>query len=298
MRHIDLLNIRLNQIQIFLTTVECGTLTAAADRLHLTQPMITKTVQLLEKELGIVLFYRSHGRMQLTPAGQECYARWNNILKYFEQSVEAAHSLQEGLIGRVRVGTGSLGDGDLQLMERFRAVREAHPNLNIQLEFQHMTSLVRQVQQDRFDAVIVSGHLRPSVESYGLCWKTVCESCLAIFVPDSSKLFHEESITFEDLKTERFVCFSADADEHYITLLSRLAQESGFVPKISCYVDNELSFKANLMLGNGVVLADSCSALEGPTVRKFELTGLRNDLILVWKEGNANSGLKMLIDVF
>lgn len=298
MRHIDLLNIRLNQIQIFLTTVECGTLTAAADRLHLTQPMITKTVQMLEKELGIVLFYRSHGRMQLTPAGQECYARWNNILKYFEQSVEAAHSLQEGLIGRVRVGTGSLGDGDMQLMERFRAVREAHPNLNIQLEFQHMTSLVRQVQQDRFDAVIVSGHLRPSVESYGLCWQTVCESCLAIFVPDSSKLFHEESITFEDLKTESFVCFSADADEHYITLLSRLAQESGFVPKISCYVDNELSFKANLMLGNGVVLADSCSALEGPTVRKFELTGLRNDLILVWKEGNANSGLKTLIDVF
>lgn len=102
MRHIDLLNIRLNQVQIFLTTVECGTLTVAAERLHLTQPMITKTVQLLEKELGIVLFYRARGRMQLTPAGQECYARWNNILKYFEQSVEAAHAFRRG--GRAESG--------------------------------------------------------------------------------------------------------------------------------------------------------------------------------------------------
>lgn len=296
MRHVDLLNIRINQIQIFLTTVECGTLTAAADLLHLTQPMITKTVQLLENELGIVLFYRSHGRMQLTPAGRECYTRWNSILKYFEQSVETAHALQEGKQGRVRVGTGSLADGDLQLLNRFRAIREAHMGLNIQLEFQHMTALIQQLQRDEFDAIIISGHLRPSVESNGFRWKTICESCLAVFIPETSELFSAERITFRDLKAERFVCFSADADEHYITLLNRLAEEAGFVPRISCYVDNELSFKANLMLGNGVVLADSCSALESQTVRKFELAGLRNDLIVAWKESNSNSGLKTLID--
>lgn len=298
MRHIDLLNIRLNQIQIFLTTVECGTLTAAAERLHLTQPMITKTVQLLEKELGIVLFYRARGRMQLTPAGHECFVRWNNILKYFEQSLESAHALQEGRTGRVRVGTGSLGDGDVQLLEKFRAIREANPNLRVQLEFQHMTALVQQLQQDLFDAVIISGHLRSMVESYGFCWKTVRESCLAIFIPNTNSLFSAEKITFEDLRAEQFVCFSADADEFYITLLNRLAKEAGFVPKISCYVDNELSFKSNLLLGNGIVLADSCSGLEGSAVRKFELTGLRNDLILAWKRDNSNSGLKTLIDSF
>lgn len=298
MRHIDLLNIRLNQIQIFLTAVECATLTETADRLHLTQPMVTKTVQSLENELGIVLFRRIHGRMQLTPAGRECYTRWKNILKYFEQSVEAAHALQEGLLGRVRVGSGSLGDGDIQMLERFRAVREAYPNLNIQLEFQHMTALIQQLQRDQFDAIIVSGHLKPSVESNGFQWKTIFESRLAVFVPQNSSLFTAESLSFRDLKTERFVCFSVDADEHYITLLNRLAKEAGFIPKISCYVDNELSFKANLMLGNGVVLADSCSALEGPTVRKFELKDLRNDLILAWKGNNANSGLKTLIENF
>ena len=46
--------------------------------------------------------------------------------------------------------------------------------------------------------------------------------------------FSAEQIAFEDLRAEQFVCFSADADEFYITLLDRLAKEAGFVPKISC----------------------------------------------------------------
>lgn len=298
MRHVDLLNIRLSQIQIFLTTVECETLTVAAERLHLTQPMLTKTIQTLERELGIVLFVRNRGRMQLTPAGKECYSRWSNILKYFEQAMEAAHVIQEGRQGRIRIGVGSLADGDVQLLERFRAFRSAHTNLKIQLEFQHMTTLLQQLKKDAFDAVIVSGHLRPAVEQAGFCWKTICESCLAVFIPEDSALYKAESIAFEDLKAESFVCFSADADEYYITLLNRLAKEAGFVPQISCYVDSELSFRANLMFGNGIVLADSCAGLEGTQVRKVELTGLRNDMILVWKKQNPNEGLNILVEKF
>ena len=296
MRHVDLLNIRLSQIQIFLTTVECETLTVAAERLHLTQPMLTKTIQTLERELGIILFVRNHGRMQLTPAGKECYSRWSNILQYFEQSIEAAHVVQEGRQGRMRVGIGSLADGDVRMLERFQAFRTVHGDLKIQLEFQHMTTLLQQLKKDAFDAVIVSGHLRPTVEREGFCWKTISESCLAVFIPESSALYKAESITFEDLRAESFVCFSADADEHYITLLNRLAEEAGFVPQISCYVDSELSFRANLMFGNGIVLADSCAGLEGAQVRKVELTGLRNDLFLVWKAQNPNEGLKALIE--
>lgn len=44
MKHIDLFNIKLNQIRIFLSVVEYGGFTAAAEKLHMTQPMISKTV--------------------------------------------------------------------------------------------------------------------------------------------------------------------------------------------------------------------------------------------------------------
>ncbi|MBR3243632.1 MAG: LysR family transcriptional regulator [Parasporobacterium sp.] len=46
----------MNQIQIFLEAVNCGSISGAAEALHVTQPMVSKTIQALEKELGIILF--------------------------------------------------------------------------------------------------------------------------------------------------------------------------------------------------------------------------------------------------
>ena len=73
MKATDLKNIKINQIQIFITAAECGNFTSAAQSLFVTQPMITKTIQHLERELDIVLFVRNKGKLKLTPAGRELY---------------------------------------------------------------------------------------------------------------------------------------------------------------------------------------------------------------------------------
>ena len=108
MQHIDLRNIKINQIQIFLEAVNCGSFSGAAEALHVTQPMVSKTIQALEKELGIILFIRSKGKLNLTPAGRDCYNQWSNMLKYLEASVESAHAIQEGASSRLHIGAGSM----------------------------------------------------------------------------------------------------------------------------------------------------------------------------------------------
>lgn len=104
MELINLYTIKINQVQIFLMAAECGSFTRTAEYLHLTQPMVSKTVGALEQELGIVLFIRSHGRLQLTPAGHELYGRWRTILRDFEESLAVAHGIQEGKSKRITLG--------------------------------------------------------------------------------------------------------------------------------------------------------------------------------------------------
>lgn len=77
-------------------------------------------------------------------------------------------------------------------------------------------------------------------------------SSLAVFVPKSNPLSQKEQISFSDLRSESFIALSADVDSEYILLLNRLAAEAGFIPRISCYVPNENSFKINLIMGNGL----------------------------------------------
>lgn len=298
MKHVNLFNIRLSQIQIFLAAAEYGNFTVAAEKLHLTQPMVSKTITTIEKELGICLFVRTHGKLQVTPAGRELFFEWKNILKYFENSLENAHSIQEGLSGSLRIGTGTLVANNERLINRIREVRKKYPEISVSLEFHSLGILLKKLVKEELDIVIISKHQLPEVTNMGLAWKIMQESYLAIFVHKSNPLFERESISFEDLKTEKFIVFSPENDRHYISLLHLISKEAGFTPKIACYVPNEISFQANLLLGNGIVLADTCTRLEEAEIRKFPLEKYRNDLILVWRPQSQNGGAEKFLELF
>lgn len=62
-------------LKIFIAVVECGSFRQAADKVHRSQPAVTKAVQALENQLGITLFQRSQYRATLTPEGEKLYHR-------------------------------------------------------------------------------------------------------------------------------------------------------------------------------------------------------------------------------
>lgn len=88
----------------FLTVVELGTYSAAAERLHLTQPAVSQQIGLLEKQLGDVrLFRRVAQRMILTHAGEELLPAARNIVGLAERTEEALLALRGQITGRVTV---------------------------------------------------------------------------------------------------------------------------------------------------------------------------------------------------
>lgn len=102
---------------------------------------------------------------------------------------------------------------------------------------------------------------------------------------------------FKDLKNEKFIVFSTEKDDSYLKLLQRLSAEAGFTPQISCYIPNEMSFKVNLEMGNGVVLADSASNLAGEDIRQFNLE-MRNDVVAVWKPEKYRESIGYFLSLF
>ena len=70
----------LKQIQYFVTVVEQGSINRAAQKLHMTQPPVSKQMQLLEAELGCPLFLRSTHPLELTQEGKVLYERGLNLL--------------------------------------------------------------------------------------------------------------------------------------------------------------------------------------------------------------------------
>lgn len=65
MKYIDVSGIKLNHIRIFLAVAEYGSFTVAAEKLHMTQPFISKSIASLESWLGLYLFVRGNRKFQI-----------------------------------------------------------------------------------------------------------------------------------------------------------------------------------------------------------------------------------------
>lgn len=80
----------IKQLQYFLTTVQVGSISKAADVLFISQPALSRTIGRLETELGFSLFERGHTGIRLTPQGEILYHGTEQIMTILEESVHAA----------------------------------------------------------------------------------------------------------------------------------------------------------------------------------------------------------------
>ena len=67
-----------------------------AEFFHLTQPVLSKKIAALERQLDLQLFIRTNRIAALTPAGKYLYEKWRNIVSHIEEDIQQAHILQTG----------------------------------------------------------------------------------------------------------------------------------------------------------------------------------------------------------
>ena len=88
-------------LRYFVTVVESGTVSAAAQRLHMTQPSLSRQVRQLERELDLTLFLRHKGRLQLTTEGREFFDTAQGLLSHHREAAEYASQLAHGRMPRI-----------------------------------------------------------------------------------------------------------------------------------------------------------------------------------------------------
>ena len=133
--------INLNDLQAFLAVAECQSFSKAAERLHLTQPAVSKRIQALEAAVQARLFDRVGKQIYLTDAGRTLLPRAENLLR---QAIDTQRLLRElddhvsgtlGLVTSHHVGLHRLAPvlraftrryPDVQLDIRFEDSEEAH----------------------------------------------------------------------------------------------------------------------------------------------------------------------------
>ena len=121
----------LRDLEAFMAVVDTGSIGAAARRLNLTQPAVTRRVQNLEQDLGAPLLRRESKPPRLTIDGEIVAVSGRQVLRAVDD-LRAGVAAEGEPIGQLRLGVAQ-AVGDLALGKPIGALRAAYPQLAVQL---------------------------------------------------------------------------------------------------------------------------------------------------------------------
>lgn len=164
---------RLSAMRVFVTVVDLGSQSAAADHLDLSRPVVSRYLAELEDWVGARLMQRTTRRLSLTAAGQETLSRCRQMLELADDLQAAVRAPDEAPRGELRISV-STSFGQAQLVDAVAAYVKRYPGVTIDLQ---MLDRTVNLVDERIDlAIRTSNELDPNLiaRRLSVCRSVVC----------------------------------------------------------------------------------------------------------------------------
>lgn len=147
----------LTQLKHFVALAEHGSFTRAAERSHVSQPALSRSVALLEEELGMPLVDRIGRRNELTAFGRSALDHARHVLFEVAELERDAGLQQAGIAGQLRIGLGS-SPSSLLMAPLLTHIARSYPALSATLTRGPISQQVQALRLRTLDALVVEMH--------------------------------------------------------------------------------------------------------------------------------------------
>lgn len=247
------------RLKYFIVTAEERSISRAAERLHITQPPLTRHIQSLEEELGVLLFTRTSWGVELTQAGAALLKHAHNISAHIELATEQIRRVATGQAGRIDIGV--FGSAMLSIIPRLLSSFSAtHPEVKVVL---HNTPKERQINA-LHQGRILAAFDRYLPEFPNIRSEVVCREPIWVALHKSNPLAERERISLDDLRNEPLI----DEQDPSVFIACRdLFKHHGFEPIVVQKAADLIA--ATIMVSGGfgtALLPESILHLQLPNV--------------------------------
>jgi LysR family hca operon transcriptional activator len=197
----------LRHLRYFVAVAEAGSLTVAAEqRLHTSQPSLSRQIRDLESELGAQLLTRRARGIELTPAGRTFLDHARLVLSQVDAASEAARRVAHP--SKPCFTMGFLTGHELRWMpEALRILRDELPNIDVMISSQYSPLLADGLSKGKIDAAF----LRRERGMPELAYRVLLNEPLVVVLPSDHRLAALKAISPKDLVGETFVIVSNTA---------------------------------------------------------------------------------------
>jgi LysR family transcriptional regulator, cys regulon transcriptional activator len=252
---------KLHQLRYLAAVAQSGlNITAAAQKLHTSQPGVSKQIKLLEDELGFQIFVREGRNLtRITPAGQQVIDRALRILQEAQSIRDLSTELRDEGRGSLSIGTTHT-QARYVLPDVIRQFRGRYPNVRLNLHQGTSEQIAEMVAHDRIDCAIATG-------SNALFADLTLMPCYhwhrAVVVPRGHPLANGGKLTLKALAAHPIISYTFSFTGP--ASLQEVFAKTGLTPNIAITARDADVIKTYVRLGLGVGIVAHMAMEEGET---------------------------------
>jgi LysR family transcriptional regulator, hca operon transcriptional activator len=279
----------LRHLRYFVAVAEAGSLTVAAQqKLHTTQPSLSRQIRDLEAEVGARLLTRSARGIELTPAGRAFLDHARSVLSQVEAARRVAHPAKPCFV------LGFLTGHELTWMpEALWILRDELPNIDVTISSQYSPRLAEALLKGKVDAAFL--RREPGVPD--LAFDLLVKEPLVVVLPRVHRLAARKAIRPGDLVGEPFVSVSGTAPALRV-VIDEYLRRSG-IPITPDHEADHLAMAMSLIASTrGVALLPAYAENFLPrsvTSRPLQGDAPTIDLVLGYNQANPSPILKLFL---
>jgi DNA-binding transcriptional LysR family regulator len=241
----------LRHLRYFVAVAEELNVRRAAERLHVSQPPLSRQIHDLEAEIGAQLFIRGKRGMQLTEAGQFLLLEARQILGQSERAIRLTNAASRGEAGRLSIAY-SAAIFDPAFTQAIRVFRQRFPLVELAMREVSFSGQLQALLSKELDiGYVVFGSLQTEKDFASECMREV-PTCIVL--PRDHPLAKRKHVKLQDFANEPFV-FPRQSMSTFRAWLLELCRSAGFTPKIAQEADNAMGILGLVAAGVGVAFS-------------------------------------------
>ncbi len=266
-----LTRLTLRQLEYCLAAAEFGSISEAAERIHVSASSISSAITHVESELSVALFVRHHAQgLSITPVGHEVLRQIRQLLDQALALYEVADDAQGAVRGPLRVGCFTTLAA-LVAPELCQGFARAHPGVQVTQIEDHQEGLIERLRQAQIDVAITYDL---NVVQPDICFEALASLPPHVIVSETDPLAYRRVTTLKELAAHPMVLLDLPLSRDYFL---SLFQEAGVTPLISARSHSPDVVRSLVANGVGYSLANvrprSSHSLDGKKLVNVHLRG-------------------------
>jgi DNA-binding transcriptional LysR family regulator len=236
----------LPQLRVFEASARLGSLTRAAEELHIAQPTASVQIKKLTETVGLPLFEQVGKRVYLTDAGQRLYAGCHDVFRALSAIDEALNGMRSMESGHLRLAVSSTGKYFAPRM--LGAFIQRYPGVEASLEIHNRKTLIDRLANNEDDLYVFASPL----DREDVVTQALLPNPLVVFARDDHPLANARSIAFERIAAEPFLMREPGSGTRL--LAAKLFEQRGLAPRIRMELSTDEAIKEAILAGLGVAI--------------------------------------------